>query len=263
MRQSWIKYPSDITNPNKKTLKRLVTWCNVLNIHEHGGAFVPPTAPLRPVVHTLHGTWYRTRWKAINKQDRRKKALQTCLTVELTRFGPRWIGRPQADLVRYHPHPTGRSLRVLQAPARPERKGTDMVKSALKDMPGVELTIVTQETHAECMRVKATADVLIDQLGPDALGYGTNAVEAWALNIPVISWGGPAVEDRMKALIGYVPYISVRTLQELQQAVGRLRDERQYFQQWQLGGRKCWSHFHSPQIVAQQFVTACEEVLRQ
>jgi len=152
---------------------------------------------------------------------------------------------------------------VVQAPARPVRKGTDMVRKALKDMPGVELTIITKVAHDQCMRGKAKADVLIDQLGPEALGYGTNAVEAWALNIPVISWGPPDIEERMNALIGYVPYISVRTPQGLQQTVGRLRDERRYFQQWQLSGRRCWSHFHSPQIVAQQFVTACEEVLRQ
>ena len=262
MFQSWVRYSSDIVDPEKKELKKLIMWCDVLNIHDHGGAFLPPTAPLRPIVHTFHGTWYRDRRKKVNRRCLRGKHLQTCLTIELTRFGPRWIGRPQVSLALYHPHPTGRPLQVMQAPTRPDRKGTEILQEALENMPGVELTIITKVTHEQCIRAKAKADVLVDQVGPVALGYGTNAVEAWAYNIPVISWGPPDVEERMNALIGYVPYISALTPQDVRLAVKRLRDERRYYKQWQLAGRRCWSLFHSPQIVARQFIAACEEVLQ-
>src|SRR5690606_27554167 len=48
----------------------------------------------------------------------------------------------------------------------------------------VELVLVEGRTWAECLTVKATADIYFDQV---LLGYGCNAIEAWGMGIPVVA----------------------------------------------------------------------------
>jgi hypothetical protein len=94
-----------------------------------------------------------------------------------------------ADMRRtlYQPHPAG-LIRVAHAPTDRAVKSTEAFISAMSSLKSrgfpVEMVLIERQTWAETMQTKAkSAEILVDQLN---LGYGCNAIEAWALGIPVI-----------------------------------------------------------------------------
>jgi hypothetical protein len=98
-------------------------------------------------------------------------------------------------------------LTIAHAPTNRAIKGTDAFIAALQSMQDVGLPVrallIEKTTHKACLALKAEADVFVDQL---ILGYGCNAIEAWAMGIPVVGgitdpkwhkhmqarWGGAA-----------------------------------------------------------------------
>lgn len=154
-------------------------------------------------------------------------ALQIGTTVNLELFSlpqlgtsgvVRWVPTPydldalanlRASL--YQPHPEGR-IRFVHAPTNREVKSTAAFIAATNQliMEGypIEAIIIEGQTNEETLRTKAAfADVLVDQL---RLGYGCNAIEAWAMGIPVI--GGvqdhPDWRAHMAARFGLARYES-------------------------------------------------------
>jgi hypothetical protein len=102
--------------------------------------------------------------------------------------------------------PDGR-IRIVHAPTNRTLKHTELFVSVVKELVleglPIDLILVEGQTWAECMAIKATADIVFDQL---AFGYGCNAVEAWALGIPVISGGDPWTMDWMTREWGGLPF---------------------------------------------------------
>lgn len=81
--------------------------------------------------------------------------------------------------------PTGRYKRICHAPTNSQIKGTRHVKMAARQLRfEIILDIVRRKSWRDCLRIKAKADIFIDQL---FLGYGNNAIEAWAMGLPVLS----------------------------------------------------------------------------
>src|SRR5690606_23762125 len=60
------------------------------------------------------------------------------------------------------------------------------------------------KTWAECVQMKSTCDVLYDQV---QLGYGNNAIEAWAMGIPVIAGASQDILDIMGATFDKTPFL--------------------------------------------------------
>lgn len=60
------------------------------------------------------------------------------------------------------------------------------------------------ESWAECVQIKSTCDVLYDQV---ELGYGNNAIEAWAMGIPVIAGATQDTLDIMGATFDKIPFL--------------------------------------------------------
>jgi len=123
-------------------------------------------------------------------------AVQIGSTVNLELFGPiEWAPIPY-DLtamrrLRRAPAGGSRPIRVGHAPTNRLIKSTDAFIAALEQLRGeglaVEPVLIEGVSHAACLARKASCDVFVDQLN---LGYGCNAIEAWAMGIPVV--GGVA-----------------------------------------------------------------------
>lgn len=257
-RKDWLRFPRDLYRPSDVEVLKWLEWCDVLNIHSTGGAYLPKSRIVRPTVWTMHGSWYRRQIKKLNAVALRERMAMTCLTVDLSLYGPRWIGRAMPDMISQHNPPTNEFV-VMQAPTNLEKKGTALVREALAGLPGVRLDVVTHVPNHECLLRKSRVHVLVDQVGPRALGYGTNAVEAWSYGIPVISSGPFPVLEHMQVVIGFIPFVVANDEEAIRSAVRNLQRDAVLYQRWQMLGRRCWEEHHKPQIVAQQFIEICEQ----
>lgn len=78
-------------------------------------------------------------------------------------------------------------LTIAHAPTNRAVKSTEVFIAAVNQLIAVGLPVrpllIEKKSHAECLQLKAKADIFVDQL---TLGYGCNAIEAWGMGIPVI-----------------------------------------------------------------------------
>jgi hypothetical protein len=166
----------------------------------------------RPLVlehHGLHRGAFNIDFKGVIKQCNELGITQIGSTANLELFGPiTWAPIPydldqlaltrkqvQAKLRGPGPHdPCVRPkdydpdvLTIAHAPTNREIKSTAAFINAMKLLTEIGLPVrmllIENKTHAECLRLKAQADIFVDQL---TLGYGCNAIEAWGMGIPVI-----------------------------------------------------------------------------
>ena len=257
-RRTKFQYPYDILKPSARKLKNWISWANVLNIHDDATKLIPSGAPKRPIVKTYHGTRYRNRHANFNRADKRNGYLQTCLTIDLSLYGPKWVGRAMPDLSHMHDPCSG--FCVVHLPSGAKRKGTKLVSGVLSGVPGIELIIATNLTNAECLRRKARGYVLVDQFGPRSQGYGTGALEAWSMGMPVVSRAPSVTLEAMRKQIGYVPFIQAKDGTVLRKVIERLRDDKDYYDRWRDIGVRYVREHHDPTVVAAKFTTLCSRV---
>jgi len=251
-KRTWLQYPYDILNPAEQELKQWLKWADVLNLHDE----IDYGNVGKPIVATYHGSWYRERWETVNRRDKALHAVQTCLTADLSLYGPRWIGRAMPDMTAsWHP---AEEFTVVHSPTQPHRKGTDLVRKACQKL-GLKLDVITKLTHTECLKRKAKGHVLVDQVGPRALGYGTSAVEAWALGMPVISGAPKEVQRQYLNLAGCVPFVTVADVGQIVTALVLCQERDSVYKKVQERGRQFWLKHHSPQAVALKFIEACND----
>jgi hypothetical protein len=102
-------------------------------------------------------------------------------------------------------------LRIAHAPRNRLIKGTEIVLAAVERARGrgaaIELDLIEGVTHAEAMRRKRAANLVIDQVGDHgATGYGMNSLEGFALGIPSMTSMEPAYER----FLGEHPFLLTR-----------------------------------------------------
>jgi hypothetical protein len=256
-KQSWIKYPYDVLAPSPAQLRELLRWADVLNLHDEAASMLPAgtLGARRPVITTYHGSWYRSKWKQINARDKANGYIQTCLTIDLSVHGPMWIGRPMPDLS--HLKRESEQFTVIHSPTQRHRKGTKTIIQALKGLD-VKLELIEKVTNAQCLKRKAKGDVLIDQIGPKSLGYGTNALEAWAIGMPVVSQGPMFALKEFNRQVGYIPFAFPTATRTLKGIVAKMQADSEYYNDYLAIGRRFLMTWHHPAIVARKFVKLCE-----
>jgi hypothetical protein len=254
-KRSWIQFPYDILNPNKAQLRELLRWADVLNLHDEAASMLPEIK--KPVVTTYHGSWYRSYRERVNTRDRARGYIQTCLTIDLSVHGPMWIGRAMPDLS--HLKRETEQFVVVHSPTQRHRKGTKTVIQALKGLD-VKLELIEKVTNAQCLKRKAKGDVLIDQIGPKALGYGTNALEAWALGMPVVSQAPTFVLKEFNRQVGYIPFAFPTATRTLKGIVAKMQADSEYYNDYLAIGRRFLLTWHHPAMIARKFVKLCEKL---
>ena len=82
--------------------------------------------------------------------------------------------------------PASEMLRIGHAPTNRLAKGSDRIIAELKRLQkfhAIEIVLIENLPYERALKLKATCDIFIDQIGD--LGYGINSLEALAMGIPV------------------------------------------------------------------------------
>jgi hypothetical protein len=154
----------------------------------------------KPVLLHHHGAKFRTDPDAMLTVAARRGWTQAASTLDLVEIAPdvvSWMPTAYdlnalAELRRAHRRPEDGVIRVAHAPTFRTLKSTAVLEDAIAQLQDeglpVELDLIQQERWTDCLRRKAAADILVDQL---LLGYGCNAIEAWGMGLPVIAGVDP------------------------------------------------------------------------
>ena len=147
----------------------------------------------KPAVVHYHGTAYRTGPARRLAEQRAYGAVGIVSTLDLWAIAPdetEWLPAPynlEAMAAFRAPEDDG-TVRIAHAPTSRIVKGTAallaVVERLRREGRRVELDVIEGRPWNECLRRKGRADIYVDQM---LLGYGCNAVEAWAMGIPVVA----------------------------------------------------------------------------
>ena len=254
--QGWLQYPGDVIGPTTEEIAELYRWADVIHLHDEAGALIKGFKA-KPTVITYHGTRYRAVPDQYNARCQEQGWLLTVSTIDLTEWGGRWVPTPRRDVSGdYNP---AQAFVVVHAPSNRERKKTDLIVRAVRQARVCKLRLIEGVPYRKCMQRKARGRVLIDGW----LGYGSNAVEAWALGMPVISGADHTLQLRMRDAWGYVPFATAYPSHlGIWKVVERLQRDRSLYREIQALGRSHYLAYHHPYHVAQRLVKLYQEVMQ-
>jgi hypothetical protein len=211
----------------------------------------------KPYLLTLHGVSgkpgdylkYRAQWlhRAVQALQRQKQLQPVVSTLDLqVTTGLPWLPAPYDVSQLQKMRRQGKSLKIAHAPTHRAVKSTDKLIAAVDRLRSegaeVELDIIEGVAWAECLKRKATADIYFDQV---LLGYGCNALEAWAMGIPVIAGTDDATYDLMQQTLGTVPFLRADE-STVYDAIRTLVESPSQRKQWGSVGHeyvRCWHDY--------------------
>lgn len=123
-----------------------------------------------------------------------------------------------------------RPFRIAHSPTKAAIKGTREFCSVIKRLQAkglaIEAVMIERKTHADALKLKATADACFDSF---ALGIQGSGLEAAAMGQPVIA-GDSDVAALYRQELGAVPYTYAPTWQQLEAAIERLATDQVYYE---------------------------------
>lgn len=215
--QNVLAYPADILWPHSAAptaeILELVSSADVVHVMDSELALLPFRRLLKRktvVVHHL-GTHFRRNARRVFSRCRSWGVTQVTDSIDLVREGVPFLPVP-ADLEAlakfrdgYQP---GERVTIAHAPTNRAVKSTDLIVEAVHELAKrypIDFDLIEGVSNAECLARKAQADIFVDQL---ILGFGVNAIECWAMGIPVVS--GLADENarqRAVSMWGRLPWV--------------------------------------------------------
>ena len=244
--QAWAGAPSYLQFPQHSTwdwdvIEEAVAEADVFHSHDHRAKVGRRWAD----VITFHGTGFRQNPKgAIRHADGARVLVST---LDLWLQAPdhvTWM--PQMDDLDWlasfrDPQPR---LTIGHFPTNPELKNTHEFRLAcvaLQDAGYVfDVEIGQGLSWRETLKAKGRCDIVFDQT---LYGYGGNAIEAWAMGIPVISGGSDDLLAEFRRRFGYIPFV-IAEPNTIVAALEMLMDDRARQDVGALGRRHA-EHFHS------------------
>jgi len=205
--RNYLAYPTDLP------WDEAIRWwrrADVVHLRDGFGAQAMLGAPDRPTVIHHHGTQFRLHRDDLLREQRRRGAIGLAATLDLYLMAPddvEWMpALYDLDSLPARPRDDG-ILRIAHAPTNRTIKSTEAFLAAArrlgKELP-VEVVLIERTPWNECIARKAVADIYFDQVG---LGYGNNAIEAWAMRQPVIAGGSRQTLDEMRRRFGGLPFV--------------------------------------------------------
>jgi hypothetical protein len=169
----------------------------------------------KPTIVHHHGTMFRTFHRRLAQEARAAGIVQAASTLDLTTLEPdvAWLPAPydlpalEAMRADYR---KGDRLRVAHFPTNPKVKSSAIVSAAVGALDveyvhNLARGRVRPMPWADVLAHKAQADIYVDQL---RLGYGNNAIEAWAMGVPVVAGvADPTVRALMVERFGRLPFV--------------------------------------------------------
>lgn len=216
---TYIRYPYDIRFAgNAAVIRELYDRADVVHLNNSTHGYDRfDRGQRKPVLLHHHGTIFRMKPQRSLVLARRFGFEQAASTVDLAAFAPdviTWLPTAYnleelAAIRERHRRPADGLVRISHAPTDRQIKSTDRVIAAVAQLQAeglpVELDLIERATWAQCLARKATADIYVDQL---ILGTGCNAIEAWAMGMPVVA----GVDPRRAEKIGHAIPASTRKL---------------------------------------------------
>lgn len=229
-------------------------WADVVVVHNDADVVrrITPN-PDKPVIVHHHGTQFRSNPEIMWARGSAIGARQVVSTVDLLLSVPEgekaeWM--PQivslrtmalhVELAALEPRDR---LVVTHAPTDKRVKGTAYIQRAMRPKRGAaQFDLIYKEPWFQCLARKARSDVFVDQLH---LGYGNNAIEAWAMGLPVIAGAPERVLERMGAEWGALPFL-VATPETVGARIGELIADPVLRRYWGDKGRAHVDRYHAP-----------------
>lgn len=165
----------------------------------------------RPRVIWHRGSIYRNNYERINAQDRSSSGLiRLASTLDLLQYGKpdlQWfpVPTPVSEYTRFRTRKarSSRKVRFFHSPTVRGMKGTKLFIDCIEDLKhespdydDLELVVVERSSHEDCMRIRGTCDVALDQV--NNLCYGNSGLEACCMKMPVVANVHPTVYDELK-----------------------------------------------------------------
>jgi len=221
-----------------------------------------------------HGTRFREEHARLYPEIREAGAIQVASTIDLTLLEPEveWLPSPyephelmalrtaaRPPALKREPGP----LRVAHAPTNRLVKSTLAVMAAIiqlnKQGISAQLDLMERLPWDVVLARKAKADVYVDQL---KLGYGNNAIEAWAMGVPVVAGvANPAVREAMIEAWGCLPFYEA-TEATLATRLAELAEDPALAYYW---GSIGWNHvvkYHDAQLVSERLASIYAKAMR-
>lgn len=250
--QSYINYPYDMLNPPAQEIVKWGKWADVIHIRDGAPACLDSLKKKKRLI-TFTGMSFRKKAAALISHYRKLGYTVCVSTLDLLAYHPKnppvWIPNPRELMERGEPFET---FTVCHAPTYRERKGTETIIEACK-LAGVKLELLEYRTYNEVMTIKSRCHLLIDQF---AWNYGNNAIEAWALGLPVISNGG----NKFKAILadrfdGRLPFASCEEdARAIAGLIMRFYHEQSFYNEWVKSGQEYFMRYHHAPVVANRLV---------
>lgn len=220
--KNYIDYPTDL-DWNRENLIHYWQQADVVHLH-HGfmsadrmvkGRYVGRGLRHKPYVVEYHGTIFRNNARACIAELDSRNAIGAVSTLDLWLLAPdavEWLPQPQdvnrlRQIRRENMPVPSQTIRICHAPTNRQVKSTDELLAAVQRLQDegypVELDLIEHRPWQECLERKAKADIYFDQV---ILGYGCNALEAWAMGIPVIAGAADETLDEMERRFGHLPF---------------------------------------------------------
>lgn len=282
---NYIDYPTD-QDWDREALEEIYDASDliVLNntLHGHDWYDEGQGKPTIVMHHGLHEGHFDRSLQEIVVQAARTGASQIGSTVNLELYsrpelGPtgiiHWTPIPYniealaAMRVRlWQRHPT-ETIRIGHAPTDRAVKSTETVIATVKSLQSrgfdVELVLIEHQTHAQTLETKArSVDIYVDQL---KLGYGCNAIESWAMGIPVVAGFSDYPEWREHAVARYdcdsptgLPFYEANE-SDLERRLEDLLMNRTLYDQWSIIGREHVRRWHSQEHAVRALVGLYDE----
>lgn len=250
--RSKLEFPMDMTGLTKEEIRRWWNWADVIHVHDALGIGKMKLPP-KPIVVTYHGTKYRQNPERHNRKDERQNWMSTVATPDMLSFGLPVLQNCRPDLGRYiNPAP---EFTVVHAPTKRVSKGTAGVIKACEKLK-VRLLLIENIPWKECIRLKGQGHVLIDQF---RLGYGSNAIEAWSMGMPVISDAEEELIPYFEQQFDEIPFFRVE--HDLTDAIEALRTDKELYKKYAELGHHHYCQYHKPEVVAQKAVGFYQQAL--
>lgn len=154
-----------------------------------------------------------------------------------------------------------RPLLVHAPGAMRESKSTDGFLAAMAPLAGrLDIDVIDGLPLVGCLERKARGDLLYDQIKSGA--YGSNALEAWAMGMPVLAGLGlrPKLRKWYHREIGYIPFVEV-SLENAAAVVTRLLDDPEEAREWGRIGHQYVRDFHDEPRVVERLISVYQRVL--
>lgn len=215
--------------------------------HSHDHLAMVQGVPANVV--TFHGTGFRENPVGLLEHAQGARVLVS--TLDLWLLAPddvEWM--PQIDdldaLAAHRAPQDPARIRIGHAPTNRSLKSTAEFLTACEQLQreGAPIDVVLIEglPWQEALALKGTCDVVFDQT---AYGYGGNAIEAWAMRIPVICGAPESTLAEYVRRFGLLPFMHA-TKATIKDSIEQMLDssQRSY---WGQIGREHAERFHSQQ----------------